>query len=107
MQLAQPRTPRSRFGDAVILLFLVAQAADGVLTYIGVSTMGHHIEANPLILSLMTSFGQGVAVAGAKALAAGLGISLHILGVHRIVAFLAGLYFIAAIVPWAEVLFIS
>ena len=95
---------RSRFGDAVIVLFLLAQAADGVMTYVGVTTFGVHLEANPLLASLMNMFGQGTAVAGAKLVASGLGISLHLVGVHRILAILTGVYLIAAVLPWAGLL---
>jgi uncharacterized membrane protein len=95
---------RSRFGDAVIVLFLCAQAADGVMTYVGVTTLGVHIEANPLLASLMVMFGQGPAVAGAKLVAAGLGISLHLVGVHRILAILTGIYMVGAVLPWAGLL---
>ncbi len=95
---------RSRFGDAVIVLFLLAQAADGVMTYVGVTTFGVHLEANPLLASLMDVFGYGAAVTGAKVVASGLGISLHLVGVHRILAILTGVYIIAAVLPWAGLL---
>ena len=95
---------RSRFGDAVILLFLLAQAADGVMTYVGVTTLGVHLEANPLLASLMNSFGEGTAVTAAKVVASGLGISLHLIGVHRILAVLTGIYLLAAVLPWMGLL---
>ena len=95
---------RSRFGDAVIVLFLLAQAADGVMTYVGVTTFGVHLEANPLLASLMDVFGYGTAVTGAKVVASGLGISLHLIGVHRILAILTGVYLVAAVLPWAGLL---
>ena len=95
---------RSRFGDAVIVLFLLAQAADGVMTYVGVTTLGVHLEANPLLASLMNSFGQGPAVAAAKVVASGLGISLHLIGVHRVLAVLTGVYLVAAVLPWLGLL---
>jgi len=94
----------SRFGDIVIVLFLLAQAADGVMTYVGVTTMGLAIEANPLLASLMASIGQGAGVTLAKVVAAGLGISLHLLGVHRIIAVLTAIYMLGAVVPWASLL---
>ena len=47
-------TGRDIFGDVALLVFLIAQASDGVLTYVGVSTYGLHIEANPLIGWLMS-----------------------------------------------------
>jgi uncharacterized membrane protein len=95
---------RSRFGDAIIVLFLLAQAADGVMTYVGVTTLGIHLEANPLLALLMNLFGQGMAVTGAKLVAAGLGISLHLIGVHRVLAVLTGVYVVAAVLPWVGLL---
>ena len=41
------------FGDLSVVVFLLAQVSDGVLTYIGVSTYGLGIEGNPLIAWLM------------------------------------------------------
>jgi uncharacterized membrane protein len=105
--LRQTPAIRSRFGDAVIVLFLLAQAADGVMTYVGVTTMGVHVEANPLLASLMVMFGQGAAVAGAKVVAAGLGISLHLVGVHRILAILTGIYMVGAVLPWMGLLMLA
>ncbi|MCX6544971.1 MAG: hypothetical protein NTV05_11250 [Acidobacteria bacterium] len=94
---------RSWFGDAVILLFLLAQAADGMCTYIGLSTMGVGLEANPLLLTLITSFGLGAALTSAKIFAAILGMSLHRLGVHGILAALTGIYVVAALLPWVGI----
>jgi uncharacterized membrane protein len=105
--LRQTLVSRSRFGDAVIVLFLLAQAADGVMTYVGVTTLGVHIEANPLLASLMVMFGHGTAVAGAKLVAAGLGISLHLVGVHRILAILTGIYMVGAVLPWMGLLLLA
>ena len=99
----QPRLSRSVFGDAVILAFLAAQAADGMFTYVGVSTLGMRLEANPLVLALITSLGLGTAVTTAKVFVAILGVSLHRLGVHGILAALTGIYVIAALVPWFSI----
>ena len=95
---------RSLFGDVVIIAFLVSQALDGVLTYIGLRQFGPAIEANPLLSLVLPVLGQAVTVASAKLLAAGFGIVLHMRGVHRTVAALAALYFAAAVVPWATLL---
>jgi ABC-type Fe3+-siderophore transport system permease subunit len=43
-------------------------------------------------------------VAAAKLVAAGLGMSLHMVGVHRIVAILTAVYMVGAIVPWVGLL---
>jgi uncharacterized membrane protein len=58
------------FGNLAILLFLLAQAADGVLTYLGVHAFGLHAEGNPLLTWLMGTLGEGPALATAKLTAA-------------------------------------
>jgi uncharacterized membrane protein len=98
-------TPRNAFGDLALLVFLLAQALDGVLTYIGVSTYGLHMEGNPLIGWLMAAMGQGPALAAAKLTAGFFGVALHLTAVHKAVALLAGFYIIVAVVPWVAVLF--
>jgi hypothetical protein len=95
---------RSRFGDFVIVAFLVCQALDGVLTYMGIHQFGRSIEANPLIGTVMPIVGDGVAVTAAKLFAASLGVLLHLTGVHRAVALLTAFYVGAAILPWATLL---
>jgi uncharacterized membrane protein len=99
-------TPRDVFGDLALLVFLLAQALDGVLTYIGVSTYGMHMEGNPLIGWLMTAMGEGPALAAAKLTAGCFGVVLHVSAVHRAVALLAGFYLVAAVIPWMAVLFL-
>jgi hypothetical protein len=91
----------------VIVLFLLAQAADGIFTYVGLSVLGGHTavtEGNPLLAWLMQAVGNGPALAGAKCTAAGLGMLLHLTEVHRIVAALTAVYVVAALVPWAALL---
>jgi len=99
------RTGRDIFGDVALMVFLLAQASDGVLTYVGVSTYGLHIEANPLIGWLMTILGEGAALATAKGAAVIFGIALHLSAVHRAVALLAVLYLAVAVFPWITILF--
>ena len=96
---------RSLFGDAVLVLFLLAQCFDGVFTYVGVVSFGIHIEANPVIAALMMAFGHGPALAGAKIVAGTLGILLHVREVHGAVAALTAFYAVAAIGPWTAILF--
>src|SRR5688572_33026292 len=83
---------RRLFGDLAVVVFLLAQVSDGVLTYIGVSTYGLEIEGNPLIAWLMESMGEGPGLAAAKITAGIFGMALHIAGVHKAVATLAGFY---------------
>jgi uncharacterized membrane protein len=96
---------RSRFGDVVLVIFLLAQCFDGVLTYVGVVTYGVSIEANPLITTLMAHLGHGTALMTAKVTAGLLGIALHLRNVHGAVAALACFYVTVAILPWMAILF--
>jgi uncharacterized membrane protein len=102
--LFAPARP-SMFGDVIVIVFLLAQCFDGVFTYVGVVTYGLGIEANPLLSTLMGSVGHGVALTGAKTIAALLGICLHLRRVHSAVAALTAFYLAVAIIPWMVILF--
>ena len=97
---------RRLFGDLALVVFLLAQAFDGVLTYVGVATYGLAMEGNPLIAWLMAAMGEGPALATAKATAGAFGIALHLSAVHRAVALLALFYLVVAIAPWTVILFV-
>jgi cytochrome c biogenesis protein ResB len=99
------RTPRNLFGDVALVVFLVAQLLDGLLTYIGVSTYGPQMEGNPIIAWLIAAMGEGPALATAKVAAGAFGIALHLSAVHRAVAMLAGFYLAVAVFPWMAILF--
>jgi hypothetical protein len=92
------------FGNAAVVVFLVAQCLDGVFTYVGVTTFGTRIEGNPIIALLMSHVGHGVALLIAKGTAGALGMALHLGGVHRAVACLACFYVAAAVLPWVAIL---
>lgn len=96
---------RYLFGDIALLVFLLAQASDGVLTYIGVSVYGVTAEGNPIIGWLILAMGQGPALATAKVTAGFFGIVLHLAAVHKAVALLAGFYVAVAVIPWVAILF--
>jgi hypothetical protein len=98
------RVSRSRFGDAAVLVFLVAQVLDGTLTYLGVVTFGIAREGNPLLAALMETFGHGPALVAAKVVASVLGIALHVARVHLAVALLSAFYVMAAVLPWTALL---
>lgn len=93
------------FGNVVVIAFLLAQACDGVLTYVGVSVYGLHMEGNPILGWMMAAMGQGPALAAAKGVAGVFGIALHLGSVHRVVAALAAFYVAVAVVPWIAILF--
>ena len=98
-------TRRDRFGDVALVVFLLAQAFDGVLTYVGVSTYGMRMEGNPFIGWLMSSMGEAAGLATAKIAAGFFGIALHLSAVHRAVAVLAFFYVTVAVLPWVAILF--
>lgn len=97
------RSRASRYGNGVVLVFLVVQALDGVLTYVGVS-VGSAAEGNPLVAACMAAFGAGPGLAGAKLLAGSLGIGLHLFGTHRLIALLTAIYVAMSILPWTLLL---
>ena len=99
------RLPTARFADIVVVVFLLAQACDGVFTYVGVSTYGVAIEGNPLLAWLMTAVGEGPALAAAKGMAISFGIALHLTAVHRVLAALSAFYLAVAVLPWLAILF--
>ena len=106
MKLGTQQLSGRLFGDLAVVVFLLAQVSDGVLTYIGVSTYGLAIEGNPLIAWLMTALGEGPGLATAKVTAGVFGMALHVAGVHTAVALLAGFYVIVAIAPWVTILYL-
>ena len=95
----------SYFGDLALAAFLVVQALDGFYTYVGVSTYGLDVEANPIVSAFMAYFGEAGGLVGAKAVASMLGICLYFCQVHAVVALLTGFYLTAAIAPWTLLLF--
>jgi hypothetical protein len=98
-------TSTALWGNLAVIAFLIAQASDGVLTYVGVSVYGMGIEGNPLLVWLMGAMGEGPALATAKLTAGGFGIALHLSAVHRAVALLALFYVVVAVGPWVAILF--
>ena len=92
--------PQSRFGDLVIVGFLLMQCLDAVFTYLGIATWGPSIEANPLISSAVAATGVIAALGAAKGVAIGFGMLLHLRRVHHLVALLTAFYFAVAILPW-------
>ena len=84
----------------VLLLFLTAQACDGIFTYIAVDAYGVAAEGNVLLATWMLLVGPTPALIGAKLLATLCGILLYVRGVHRTLALLTLFYAIGAVAPW-------
>jgi hypothetical protein len=103
-RFGQRLTAPCGFGDLALVLFVLVQLLDGVLTYAGVRIWGPGIEANPLISSAMMSAGPGISLASAKLIAVACGLILYIHQTHRVVALLTVFYVAAAIVPWTALL---
>jgi hypothetical protein len=101
---ADPLASRTLGHHVIFAAFLLTQVLDGILTYIGVSVFGVAAEGNPILAWLMTSYGEVIALAGAKIVAALCGVALYILAVDRLLAVLTLVYIGAALVPWTLVL---
>src|ERR1700741_797155 len=89
--------PRCLFGEVIVIAFVLAQWLDGVFTYLGVRVWGLTAEANPLITSAVLAAGLRPGRAGAKLLAVGCGIALHLLRVHNALALLTAIYVAGAL----------
>ena len=87
----------------VLAIFLVAQAYDGIFTYVAVQAYGIVAEGNVLLATWIDLIGAGPAIFGAKLLAAACGILLYRLGVRRALIGLTAFYVIAAIMPWVTI----
>ena len=106
-QTAAAALPLTRdwFGDAIVLMFLVAQLLDFVFTYLGVAAFGVR-EGNPLLEHSMQTMGLGTSLAIAKLVAVAGASTLHLLSFHRLLASLTIIYLALAILPWTWVLFV-
>jgi hypothetical protein len=84
----------------ILLLFLLAQIFDGLLTYTAVAVLGVVEEGNLLLAAAMQVAGAGPALFGAKTVAAVCGVLLYVRGLYATLGMLTGLYMLAAITPW-------
>lgn len=101
LRLAPPSPPARR---RILLLFLVAQLCDGVLTYIGVRAFGPSIEANPIVEWYIVAVGAGLATVGAKSVAIFCAAVLHARAWHWTLGALTVCYFAFAVWPWIALL---
>jgi hypothetical protein len=92
-----------RFSRLILVLFLAAQAFDGVFTYVAVNAVGTHAESNALLASWMTMIGPGPALFLAKGIAVAAGTFVYRRGLHGLLAGLTAIYAAAAIGPWLYV----
>ena len=86
-----------------LVLFVLLQLADGVLTYAAVERFGTAAEGNPILATWILITGAAPALIGAKLIACACGAVLYFAGVHRVLAGLSALYFFGAVVPWLQI----
>lgn len=88
---------------ALLVIFIVLQAADGLLTYAAVERFGTAAEGNPILATWIVLTGSATALIGAKTVACVCGAVLYAAGVHYVLAGLSALYLFAAVVPWLRI----
>ena len=102
--MAEMPKARSLSANAVLLLFVLVQLCDGVLTYLGVHTFGASIEANPIVAWYIAAIGLGTGVVAIKAFAVGCAAILYWCACHRTLGLLTMMYLGLAVWPWAYLL---
>ena len=108
---AKPQTLLSRRGNIPVIaaVLVTLQVLDGLLTYTGMQTFGLAAEGNPLLRSLMNTLGILPGIALVKLCCIGTVLALSAQA-HRIswlpaaLTCVAGIYAVAAIVPWSWLL---
>ncbi len=84
----------------VLVIFLITQFLDGVLTYWGVSRFGVELEFNSWLATLMVAIGPGTALVAAKTVACFCGFVLFATTSFRVLAIATGWCLGFAVVPW-------
>jgi hypothetical protein len=100
--LALPETMRPT-PRLILVVFLLLQVLDGILTYTAVAWLGVVGEGNVILATAMHLAGPGPALVGAKSLAAACGMLLYVRGFYSVLGALTGLYMLVAITPWLMV----
>lgn len=86
-----------------LMVFVLLQLADGVLTYAAVERFGAEAEGNPILATWIMISGAAPALVGAKLLACACGAVLYAAGVHTVLIGLSALYLFAAVMPWVHI----
>ena len=82
----------------MLAVFVLAQALDAALTYVGITTFGTSIEANPVVAWWVSALGAGAGLAAVK--------TLYVTACHRILGGLTVLYLAGAVLPWTRLLWL-
>ena len=89
-----------RIGRLTLVLFVVLQVADGLMTFGAVRIFGTAVEANPILETWFHLVGPGAALLGAKGVACGAAVVLYALDRLRILAALTGVLLAYGVLPW-------
>ncbi len=87
----------------ILLLFLLAQLADGLFTYVAVSSFGPAAEGNVILAVWMAIIGPAPTLLVAKGLAAAAGVLVYRHGLHGVLAALTAVYATVAVGPWIHI----
>ena len=104
MLLSKQERVKVAFSYVPIVLFLSVQVADGVLTYVAVSSFGLEAEGNPLLRKLIFLMGPHAALVAAKLTASFCGLVIYLVGGNSAIMWLTVLYVYVALLPWRVVL---
>jgi hypothetical protein len=87
-----------------LALFVAVQLADGILTSIGVAQYGTGVEANPLLVHSMLTYGSWTTLVAAKCVAILGGSVLHVYAYDLVLAGLTAGYVFTTVLPWSLLL---
>lgn len=89
-----------RIGRLTLILFVVLQVADGLITFGAVRIFGTAAEGNPILETWIQLAGPGAALLGAKGVACGGAVLLYALDRRRTLAALTGVLLAYGVLPW-------
>jgi hypothetical protein len=107
--LAAPISSKSRRIQTLAAVLVTLQVLDGILTYTGMYTFGVYAEGNPILRNLMDAVGIAPAIALTKLFCIAIVLTLCAQA-HKIswlptaLTGIAGMYAIAAVLPWSWLL---
>ena len=85
------------------------QLLDGLLTYLGLSLLGVHMEANAFLRELMYAYGKAPVLFAAKLAAMVMAVALTYYAHRRrwfriVIAMLVSIYLMLAVFPWTVII---
>ena len=94
------------------MILILLQAADGLLTSVGVSRFGVSVEGNPFLRHLMMEFGHLTTLTMVKFIAIAMICAMTYYAtrqpwIRSAMGAVSAIYLFAAIIPWTYILFIK